>query len=931
MSHNDRSSSQGFLPHAIQTFLWGRTAQHPNDDVTDGQPGQLRAYVRYSRPLINTLTLFGNNTGPAASNPMETVPPPTHAPTHDDSDAHSDSSMPDLLSDGWSDSDSSQDARDVEMDIIPDDDDANWVDEDEEMPPLHPTVPVEQVPATNRRARVDDEVEPQPLQQDRAPNPAPPPRLHTGTGTTQPFPTMPPWNFGLGTTRPPGRLFPLFPNPAVSSGSGNNASPDRDHTAIDPHPQPTQPPQPDQNPTPGNAQQDTRGPRFHAHTFVLGMDGSGRAVPLPPGAFSNIFNPFGGPGAPQPQTRTAQHGQPQDQTDENPDQPRQPGDPGLPQTLFDFVVGGVGPLPPFFTAPFGPGQQPPTDGPVNGGGAEPGGAPGWADLLRAMLGGEPPEEKEDPERAKKLVKGLEHVPEGLVKRMIRVDGIPGAHEDLAEAEGDKVPGCAICWDGLLPEEPSEGTGLHPGSFTPPTPEGPVEGSDPKPAASDPTPDDESPTAIICLPCSHVFHASCLVPWFSKPKHTTCPTCRFDIDPKNLTYTPPRQRPPPATTTANATPPNDTQSQTVPNSTTATANPASPSTTQDHEHPPPLEPVSDDEGDDEDDLDPDFLTEAPAFIPNVDFLAAQPQRTFFDMFRGPITPQAQDHTNGDREQQGHDRLPGEVQGDIPNDGHDIPPLNFGFGFGLQQPPVFGPPPPPEHPTHGAGAATADPTHDHDHGPHTEQFPDFGRGGVGHAHFHGEGIAVDFTLHVPPEHGMDPERISQAVRDQAAAFLRFFAGGGRGPGMGQPTGPASTPGAGDANHEPEAPREWMPPPAPGPTLRQRVEAKEHQAGLRCHDPSCGIGPSDEDPFPEVFNNHDSASIKRVGILKDGGEDVACGHIFHPGCLVSADRCAGWGEGDRNDGIEELKVVSCPVCRSVGKVQREVWEEGEKALLV
>ncbi|KAF9644069.1 hypothetical protein BDM02DRAFT_3077395, partial [Thelephora ganbajun] len=132
-------------------------------------------------------------------------------------------------------------------------------------------------------------------------------------------------------------------------------------------------------------------------------------------------------------------------------------------------------------------------------------------------------------------------------------------------------------------------------------------------------------------------------------------------------------------------------------------------------------------------------------------------------------------------------------------------------------------------------------------------------------------------------------------------------------------------------PETPREWTPPPAPGPTLRQRVEAKERQAGLRCDDPSCGIGPSDEDPFPQVFSDPNSPPIKRVRISKGGEDEAVCGHFFHPACLVSADRCAGWGEEDRptNDGGDECEVVSCPVCRSVGKVQREVWEEGAKAL--
>ena len=61
------------------------------------------------------------------------------------------------------------------------------------------------------------------------------------------------------------------------------------------------------------------------------------------------------------------------------------------------------------------------------------------------------EEKEDPERAKKLVAGLEVVPVGLVRRMERVGGAPGGHVDDSTGEVE-VPGCAICWDKLLDAE-----------------------------------------------------------------------------------------------------------------------------------------------------------------------------------------------------------------------------------------------------------------------------------------------------------------------------------------------------------------------------------------------------------------------------------------------------------------------------------------------
>ena len=757
--------------------------------------------------------------------------------------------MPDLLPDNWSESDSSQDARDVEMDIVPDDHDENWVEEDEVMLPPHPsTASVNQAQATGRRARVEEYLEPLPSQSNHIPIPTPPSRSHTGSGEPQPSPIPPFLGFNLGTGPPPARLFPLFPDTAGSSGNVNNGTPRRDDTPVNP---PTQPAQPANNPTPENAQRDARRPRFHAHTFVLGMDGSGRAIPIHPDAFPALFNRLA-PATPGPPAQTPQPGQPPGQQD----QTGQPDVAGDNPPSVDLFVSGLGALPPLFPIP-GTGPQP---DPGNGDGPNPGrGAPAWAELLRAMLGGDPPEEKEDPERAKKLVKGLERVTVGLVKRMTRVDGVPGAHEDSTRTDGGEAPGCAICWDSLLPSEDATFQSDHQ-----------TDGHDPSPGAPGPTiDDDDTSTAIICLPCSHVFHASCLLPWFSKPKHTTCPTCRFDIDPRNLTYTPPsrRPRPTPDTTTP--------QPQPVLNPTTSTVNPPpSPATAYDRrdgENPP---------------LDPLFGYETDTARP------------------------------------GPDPLLGETRDGTPNNRQGIPPI---FGFGPQQPPTFGPPPPPGHPTHGTRPTTNGTNPEH------LPFPDFSRGGVGHAHFHVPGLAVDFTLHIPPEQGLDPERISQAVRDQAAVFLQLFAGG-RGPGTGQPTGPTPTP-QGDANREPETPREWMPPPAPGPTLRQRVEAKERTAGLRCDDPSCSIGPSDEDPFPETFNDPNSLSIKRVKILKDGEDAAVCQHFFHPACLVSADRCAGWGEKDRpsQDDDHEYEVVSCPVCRSIGKVQMDVWEEGAKALLV
>ncbi|KAI0056540.1 hypothetical protein BV25DRAFT_1813794 [Artomyces pyxidatus] len=137
-------------------------------------------------------------------------------------------------------------------------------------------------------------------------------------------------------------------------------------------------------------------------------------------------------------------------------------------------------------------------------------------------------------------------------------------------------------------------------------------------------------------------------------------------------------------------------------------------------------------------------------------------------------------------------------------------------------------------------------------------------------------------------------------------------------------APTNGAGTAQRREKRP--WTLPPPPGPTLRQRVEQRERERGLRCDDVSCGLGPSDEDPEPPNSNE------KRVGIRPLGEHGTrACPHVFHGACLVSAERVAGWGQEDSEEKEEKegMVEVSCPVCRAVGAVPREDWEAGVRAL--
>ncbi|KAJ4478033.1 hypothetical protein J3R30DRAFT_2849243 [Lentinula aciculospora] len=215
----------------------------------------------------------------------------------------------------------------------------------------------------------------------------------------------------------------------------------------------------------------------------------------------------------------------------------------------------------------------------------------------------------------------------------------------------------------------------------------------------------------------------------------------------------------------------------------------------------------------------------------------------------------------------------------------------------------------------------------------------------------------SSNTPPNHNAQPNsNVSPRLPDLSGYFNSMFSAAI--PGTAGPRRPQNFARGGPRAHSaargssrPQERRTWVPPPPPGPTLRQTIERREREAGLRCWDVSCGLAPDDDCPLREIPEElkrqvrirqetaaSASSSQEGSGDSKGKGKEKAekdpepqyvCEHSFHTPCLVTAQRVALNGADEVV--LEEGKSVevSCPICRASGMMPRDDWEDGVRSL--
>ncbi|KAF7303762.1 RING-type domain-containing protein [Mycena indigotica] len=592
-----------------------------------------------------------------------------------------------------------------------------------------------------------------------------------------------------------------------------------------------------------------------------------------------------------------------------------------------------------------------------------------------MFGAPPPQPKDSQENALRIISGLEVVPEGLIRRLERVSALTTpAVDDAAAVGGDS--GCAICWDRLLDGEGAEFASSESSTNT----------SEAAPAKA------ELPQGIIALPCAHLYHASCLVPWFSRAGQTTCPTCRFDLDPSGVIWYGGHKREPggggpmpfffpPNGEAPGAFEPDEMDPDEMggfgwgggdEDPLWDFGGPPDDDEQDEDEDMPPLEPIP---GRAAPQLDDDM----PALEPIAGSNATPTTSVNNPPIPAPTNPNPQPQPQRAPPDNNNPfaQLRNAFRGVFSNNN-----INLGLNTGAPNNNTT----PPQlsqilrNLVPGAGARRRD-ANDTNVPPTTVPAPSanaapppppmfrFGapQGGAAPPNQQAPPNPPPFTFHGP---GAQPPGGGFTMQpDQATAFLRAIGLGdilqnmnmngaqanGRTPedfhvhvGMGGMTMPdwardmgptfaipvhvrldqqqqqqqqQPRPQNNDTNN-PEPVLEWSPPDSPGPTVRERVERRERDAGLRCWDSSCGVGPSDDDPFIEVPQSSHQISI--VG----ADEKNVCPHTFHPMCLVSAQRSRrGWLEPHVVEEEEsgQSVQVACSVCRADGTVSQAQWLEG------
>jgi len=122
------------------------------------------------------------------------------------------------------------------------------------------------------------------------------------------------------------------------------------------------------------------------------------------------------------------------------------------------------------------------------------------------------EREPDHLRAHVVIDGLEPVSKDLLSRYEAVKG---------EGYPKRRASCAVCYEPLdLDSNDVEGC----------NPSGPIQAENKKLSLA--LPYHAAFSEVVTFPCLHLFHSECLLPWLARK--TTCPTCRFDVDPDSLT-------------------------------------------------------------------------------------------------------------------------------------------------------------------------------------------------------------------------------------------------------------------------------------------------------------------------------------------------------------------------------------------------------------